>query len=281
MTNLIAHYEAHMRAAGYSRNTVEDRGKLLRRLDVDLPLGLAEATTEEIADWMAQVGSDRDPWSQKTLATYYDGIRGFFVYHCDPGKPVGLDWDPSAGLTRPRAPRGVPRPVTDDQLAEALGRAAEPWRTYVLLAAYGGMRPFEISRQDRRHITEESVTIINGKGGKSRIVPTFPLVWHAVRDLPPGLVAQPSSTGRLDADYISSETSRYLRERLKLPGGMTLHRCRHWYATTLLGRGANLRVVQELLGHASPATTAIYTQITDEQRRIAVAALPALAPAPN
>jgi integrase len=283
MSKLIAAYEAHMRAAGFAVNTIEDRVKYLVRIDAELPCGLAYATTEELADKLANPA-----YSRATRATYYGHVRGFYAYHADPRRPVGLDWDPSAGLTRPRVPQGLPRPVTDAELRHALEHAREPWRTYVLLAAYGGLRSFEIVRQTREEITggkSGTITILDGKGGKARVVPTYPLVWGAVENLPRGLLAQPSSSGRLDADFMSSETARYIRKRLDLPG-FTLHRCRHWYATMLLrprslgGAGADLRAVQQLMGHSSPATTAIYTLVTDEQRRIAVAALPALAPSP-
>ena len=280
MTDLIASYEAHMRAAGYARNTVVDRIELLRRIDNDLPLGLAAATTEELAVWLA-----RDGWSRQTRATYYGHVRGFYLYHCDPHRRVALDWDPSAGLIRPRAPRGVPRPVTDEQISYALGHLGEPWTTYVLLAAYAGLRSFEIAQLQRSDVNQHTITVVDGKGGRSRVVPTHQLIWEAVRHLGPGLIAQPTRTGWLCADLVSGESARRARDIGLV--GFTLHRCRHWYGTMLLrpkdegGAGANLRAVQELLGHASPLTTAIYTLVTDEQRRNAITALPVLAPAPR
>jgi integrase len=280
MTDLIASYEAHMKAAGYARNTVVDRVELLRRVDSALPLGLAEATTEELAAWLA-----RDGWSRQTRATYYGHVRGFYAYHCDPNRRIALDWDPSAGLIRPRAPRGVPRPVTDDELEQALAQLDTPWSTYVRLAAYAGLRSFEIAQIKRREVNQHTITVAAGKGGRSRVIPTHPVIWQAIRHLGAGLIAEPSSTGRLCADLISGETARLSRVIGLI--GFTLHRCRHWYGTMLLrpkdegGAGANLRAVQELLGHASPLTTAIYTLVTDEQRRNAVAALPALAPTPH
>jgi integrase len=280
MTDLIASYEAHMRAAGYARNTVVDRVELLRRINGALPLGLAHATTEELAAWLAH-----DGWSRQTRATYYGHIRGFYAYHCNPSRRVVLDWDPSAGLIRPRAPRGVPRPVTDEQLTYALAHIGRPWETYVLLAAYAGLRSFEIATLQRADVNERTITVVDGKGGRSRVIPTHWLIWDAVRLRGPGLIARATSSGRMYADLISGLTAKRARDIGLV--GFTLHRCRHWYGTMLLrpkdegGAGANLRAVQELLGHASPLTTAIYTLVTDEQRRNAVAALPALAPAPR
>lgn len=263
MTDLIAAYSQHLRAAGRGRRTIDERAELLRRVDRDLPLGLEQATVEELAAWLAH-----DEWAPATRALYHVGISGFFAWACNPDAPH-LDWNPAASLVRPAVPAGLPRPVTRDELIHALTHAAAPtWRLLVLLAAYAGLRCCELATIRREHISEERLTV-KGKGGKSRSVPTWPQVWISVRDLPPGPVA-----GGMTARAVTRDGGREMR-RIGLPD-VTMHRFRHWWATELLRAGANLRTVQELLGHASPAQTAIYTQITDEQRQIAVAALPVL-----
>lgn len=268
MTDLIDAHLAHIKAAGYAANTIDDRRKVLLRVNVDLPMGLEQATVEELADWLG-----RDEWSKQTKATYYGHVRGFFTWACNPRAPR-LDYDPSASLTRPRVPQTVPRPVADAELAYALEVAVEPWRLMVLLAAYAGLRCLELATVRREDFSVINITV-TGKGGKTRVVPTWPDVWRAVQPLPAGLV-NPGWT----ADGIARDAGAYFRS-IGLPG-VTMHRFRHWFGTNLLrpkaqgGAGADLRTVQELMGHASPATTAIYTQISDEQRRTAIAALPAL-----
>lgn len=270
MTDLIAAHLRHIRAAGLARTTIVDRAELLRRVDQDLPFGLAEATVEELADWLAREG-----WSAQTRATYYGHLRGFFRWGTAGPDPILAD-DPSAGLTRPAVPQGVPKPVTDEELAAALDRSGPIWRRCILLAAYAGARCCEIATLDRSSVNPVTVTL-TGKGGKSRVVPTHPAVWAAVGNLPPGPVAITTRGEPATAAYVSSAGYQHLA-RIGLPG-VSMHRFRHWYATTLLNAGANLRVVQELLGHSSPNTTARYTLVTDEQRRIAVAALPTVTPA--
>lgn len=291
MSDLI---DAHLRHIRHrvAETTLRARRELLHRLDRDLPMGLERATVEELSDWLAQPGrakrgtaSAPGAWERETRSTYYTHLTQFFRWATDERTPVGyrLDFDPSAGLPRPPVPAGVPRPVTDDELRFALAVAEEPWRTYILIAAYEGARAGEISTLERRHFTEQN-TEITGKGGKTRCVPTRDEVYQAVNDFPRGRISDHLSGAGHARDYVSTETSRYLN-RVGLED-VTLHRFRHWFATTLLkpkelgGAGADLRTVQELLGHASPRTTARYTLITDEQRRIAVAALPALAPTP-
>lgn len=263
--DLIDAHIAHIKAGGYSRNTVEDRGILLRRINRELPMGLERATVEELEGWLS-----RDGWSAQTRATYYGHVRGFFAWAGHPNRPI-LDWDPSASLVRPRVPLGLPRPVSDAELAQAITQTRPPWRMFVVLAAYAGLRCCELATIDRTDVSERYL-IVTGKGGKTRPVPTSPQIWRLVEPLPPGLLA-----GGRTAEVITRDGNEHLRRRVGR--GITWHRFRHWFGTNLLGRGANLRTVQELMGHASPATTAIYTQITDEQRVMAIAALPALAPA--
>lgn len=286
MTDLVEHHLRHCRAAGQAVTTIVFREKLLRRLDRELPMGLIEATTEELEDWLATNGGADRRWSDKTRSTYYEHISAFYRWAADPRRTVGLEYDPAAGLVRPRGRRGLPRPVTEDELAFAMAMLDEPWRTYVHLAAYAGLRCCEISALKRRDITQEAITVVRGKGGKGRSVPTDAGLWGALKDKPPGLIAL-TTRDRLPVprNYVSETTSLRLTA-IGLPD-VTLHRFRHRFATILLrpvalgGAGADLRTVQELMGHSSPAVTAIYTLITDEQREMAIRALPALAPSPR
>lgn len=267
MTDLIDAHLAHMRAGGLADNTVDDRRKVLYRINKELPLGLEQATVEELADWMAHKG-----WSAQTRGTYYGHVRGFFVWACDPRNPK-LDYDPSEALSRPKVPATLPRPVSDGELAFAMGRASARWYRCVIFAAYAGLRCCELATVSTFDVTRERITVV-GKGGKARHIPTADVIWDAVQCLPPGEI-NPDH----DADSIARAGNAHLR-RIGLKG-VTMHRFRHWFGTNLLARGANLRTVQELMGHSSPATTAIYTQVTDEQRQMAIAALPALAPTPK
>lgn len=271
MTDLFTAHQRYCRAAGLSANTISDRLKLLGRVDADLPLGLEQATVEELAEWLAC-----DRWDVQTRATYYGHLAGFFRWACDPRNPV-LDYDPTVSLSRPHVPRRAPRPVTDEELRFVLTEARRFWRIAAVLAAYAGLRCFEIAKIRREDITEDTLTIA-GKGGKDAVLPTHPEIWNAVRNLPGDRLTLTFWDRKVDAGHISRRFGEHMRYTHKRPG-ITLHRLRHWYGTNLLNHGADLRTVQELMRHSSPATTAIYTQITDRQRQIAIAALPTLAPA--
>lgn len=274
MTALIDAYLRHAQAKGHSKQTIKDRGKLLRRLDDVLPMGLPRATIEELEDFLA---GPETGWAAETRATYYTTITGFFRWACDPRNPR-LSYDPAESLSRPPVPAGVPKPASEEQLQKALGVPA-PWNAAVALAAYASARCCEVARLSREHITETETRLL-GKGGKVRVVPTHRVVWALVADLPPGriVVREKHPDRPADGEYVSDRTRAVFR-RAGMPG-LSLHWFRHRFATMTLrprehgGAGASLRVVQELMGHASPQTTARYTATTEGERHDAVVTLP-------
>lgn len=110
---------------------------------------------------------------------------------------------------------------------------------------------------------------VTGKGGKTRLVPVLPLAQRAVADYrercpyhlePDGPLFRGAKGGPLNPAIIQREMAR-LRSALDLPDTATPHALRHSFATHLLGRGGDLRTIQELLGHASLSTTQIYTGV--------------------
>lgn len=271
MSDLIQAHLRHLESRGLSPRTIEGRRTVLNRLDRDLPMGVAEATTEELEDFLAIRG-----FAGWTRCTYYTHIVGFFRWATHPNR-LHLDYDPSAGLVRPSAPKSLPRPATNDELSRALAYLPQPWVVYVRLAAYAGARCCEIAALRKEDITAERIRI-RGKGGKTRILKTHPEVWRAVEHFPAGRIATTKRGAVPSARYISVRGAAQL-DAIGLTD-VTLHMFRHWYATTMLrparfgGGGASLRVVQENLGHANPSTTAGYTLVCDEERDAGIDALP-------
>jgi len=178
----------------------------------------------------------------------------------------------------PRVKKGLPRPVSPDEvisLAEDVSESArEPWiaaRDWaVLLLLYGaGLRISEALSLKRRDVPASETIRITGKRGKTRIVPLLPQLREAldayVATCPFTLSAEEplfrgARGGPLDPAIIRKAV-REARRRLLLPERTTPHALRHSFATHLLGRGADLRSLQELLGHASLSSTQIYTQV--------------------
>ncbi len=181
-------------------------------------------------------------------------------------------------LRGPRVKPGVPRPVAPDDVVELAGEVAdgarEPWigaRDWaVLLLLYGaGLRISEALSLTGAALPPPESLRVTGKRGKTRIVPLLPQVRKAIgtyaQACPFTLTADAplfrgARGGPLNAGTIRAGV-RVARRRLGLSERTTPHALRHSFATHLLGRGADLRSLQELLGHASLSSTQIYTQV--------------------
>jgi integrase/recombinase XerC len=191
-----------------------------------------------------------------------------------------------AGMTDPAPPRmrgprvkkGIPRPVTPDDAVNLAATvhedAAEEWigarDRAVLLLLYGaGMRIAEALALTGAVLPLGETIVVTGKGNKQRVVPLLPLVRDAVTDY---LAKSPWPTGKSDPLFRGAKGGplsqgmvqrAMMRARiaLGLPASATPHALRHSFATHLLGAGADLRSLQELLGHASLGSTQIYTKV--------------------
>ena len=267
--SLIDHYLEWLRQCSRTPDTIRKRRAILTKLDHELPLGCEQTTEEELRTWLY-----REEWSQATKATYGSCLRSFYGWAAG-GKNPWIPFDPTLDLPRTPQPKGVARPCTDEQLARILAEARDPFRLWMLIAAYQGLRCCEIAGLDREHVTEGTLLVVRGKGGRPRWHDTDPYVWEAVKHLPGGPVAIWNGR-RATAQEVSIYAAVYFRRRMKMPG-VALHRGRHWLGVTSQREGKDIRVTQELLGHASLQSTQIYTQATPEQQRAVRAMLPRLA----
>ena len=202
------------------------------------------------------------------------GVRAFLRYAAD--QQGGIAQLPRTRA--PKRPRTLPRPAAPDdavELAEtAAAAASEAWigarDLAILLLLYGaGLRVAEALSLTAEVLPIGSTLKVTGKRSKTRIVP----VVAAVRDAINGYVRQcpyplrgdvplfvGARGGRLNADLVRRSVAA-ARRRLGLPDTLTPHALRHSFATHLLARGADLRALQELLGHASLSSTQIYTAV--------------------
>ncbi|WP_363181549.1 tyrosine recombinase XerC [Sphingomonas quercus] len=178
----------------------------------------------------------------------------------------------------PRVKRGVPRPVAPadalDIAEDAATVAALPWLAArdmaVLLLLYGsGLRVGEAMGLTGAALPLGDTLLVHGKGGKTRVVPLLPRVRAAIEDYvrlcpwPMGrgeALFRGAKGGPLRAELVRRAVQG-ARTRLGLSGRTTPHALRHSFATHLLARGADLRSLQELLGHASLSSTQVYTAV--------------------
>lgn len=275
--DMVEAYLEHLRHASFSQTSIQRRREVLTQLDRQLPLGLGRTCREELEHWLhdgktvLKNGVER-PWSQNTKATYFATMKSAYEFWTDPDDPW-LDGNPTRGMTQPGFVKGVARPVDDDELWTILDRAREPFKTWALIAAYQGLRCCELSGLDREHVTEEKLIVVRGKGGKPRLHDTDPYVWAAVKDRSGPLCRDIWLRGRASAPYISQRASRYFQHDLGL-AGVTMHRFRHWLGVHVQEAYKDVRVTQEMLGHAALSSTQIYTRATLGQQRAARSMLP-------
>ncbi|MBY8828644.1 tyrosine recombinase XerC [Hephaestia mangrovi] len=205
-----------------------------------------------------------------SAARELSAVRGFVAFAAGEGA--------MPRLKGPRVKKGVPRPVSPDEavaLAEDVAEAAaEPWLAArdwaVLLLLYGaGLRVGEAVSLTASVLPLGETLAVTGKRDKTRIVPLLPQVREAIEayaaqcpwPLPRnGALFRGARGGPLSAAIVRRAV-RGARGRLGLAERTTPHALRHSFATHLLGRGADLRALQELLGHASLSSTQIYTAV--------------------
>lgn len=246
--------------------------------------GLSDLSTLRVGDfraWLAARGNSGHIAASNARALSV--LRNFMRWM----QRRGLAHNAALGTLRsPKLPRAVPKPLTiadADTTLETIGDySEEPWvasrDTAVLTLLYGcGLRIDEALSLDRNVLPLGETLTVTGKGRKQRVVPLLPTVRAAVDDYVARCPYQPGPQGplffgvrgkRLKARIVQGQLAK-LRAGLGLPDTATPHALRHSFATHLLGEGADLRSIQELLGHASLSTTQRYTAV-DAERILAI-----------
>jgi site-specific recombinase XerD len=252
-----------MRAGSIAPTTIGLRTYHVGRAAGEVRTPLDQVSVEELTEWLGT-----KEWKAATRRSYRASLVQYFRFLQRSG--VRLD-NPAELLPLVRVPRGLPRPAPDQILRSALAAADPRARLAMLLAGQCGLRRGEIARLHSRDVEADLIGMtlrVTGKGGHTRMVPVpvddqYGLVF-LLRRIQPGWVF-PSSRG----DHLTPEHMGRIVSRA-LPAGWACHTLRHRFATTVYNNTHDLRVTQELLGHARPETTAIYTQVAVNDMRAAV-----------
>ena len=268
----------------YGTDTAGFLGFLTRHLGAEPDLAaLAELRQADLRAWLASMAADGA--GNATRARHLSAVRSFFRYL---NRRHGMENGALKLLATPRARKPVPRALAPKQaraVAEEIGEmsdlAATQARDIALFTLlYGcGLRIAEALALDVRDAPkpdETGMLRVVGKGSKERIVPVLPAVREAIAawlrhhpDRQPGSPLFLGTRGkRLDA-AVAQRTLRNFRRLNGLPEHATPHALRHSFATHLLAEGADLRSIQDLLGHASLSTTQRYTSV-DEAKLLEV-----------
>jgi integrase/recombinase XerC len=215
---------------------------------------LADADAACVEEYLARPG--RGPDARKSVLA---SLRSFYRWATLHGH---LEHDPTTLSRSIRTPPGVPRPCPEDVLARALDGADPETELMLLLGAYAGLRRAEIARLHADAVTPDGL-VVTGKGGVTRRIPVHPRIapllphhgWAFPSPVSYGLPVSP--------DYVASRVEAALE-------GWTCHSLRHRFATQAYRATKDLRAVQQLLGHASPTTTARYVMVDEDSLARAV-----------
>ncbi|QGN53310.1 tyrosine recombinase XerC [Novosphingobium sp. Gsoil 351] len=276
--DLLAEWNGHLvHARRRSPHTVRAYGaaaaRLVAAVDADDWQALARIDTAALRRHLA--ARRADGLVNTSAARELSALKAFLTFARE---RAGVGEDGTPRIRGPRVKKGIPRPVTPDDasgIADTVAEAASAaWvgarDRAVLLLLYGaGLRIAEALSLTADALPLGETLRVTGKGAKQRVVPVLPAVREAVDAyaqaqpfalLPGTALFRGEKGGPLAPGMIQKAMAR-ARVAMGLPATATPHALRHSFATHLLGAGADLRSLQELLGHASLGSTQIYTQV--------------------
>lgn len=237
--------DAEYRASGASEGTVKVRRAYL--MHAAEHADLLAASPDGLAAYLAS-RSHLSPEARKSMVVT---LRSFLRWAYRRGlAPCDL----SASLPAVRVPSGVPKPITARDLAVARDRADAEALLMIDLASLAGLRRAEIARVHAGDVNDLGL-LVEGKGGRTRLVPIHPLLADRLAQLRAWAFPSPRREGPVGPDYVADRLERVL------PEPWTAHSLRHYFATRAYEGTSDLRAVQTLLGHASVLTTQRYVAI--------------------
>jgi len=293
LDGLLAEYETWLRVerglapnslAAYRRD-LRRYAEYLRRRGVTGDVAhVDEAIVAGYVDELQQARTDDGlrRYKESSIARALAAVRSFHRFCVEEGL---LGTDPSEDVGAPRVPQGIPKALTEAEVEALLnavpGDGPRPQRDRAILELLyaGGLRISELVGLDLGDVDlYDGLVRVLGKGSKERVVPLGRSAREAIGDyLTTGRTELVGRT-RTSALFLNARGGRLTRQgawlivraagdRAGLSGRLFPHVLRHSCATHMLDRGADIRVVQELLGHASLSTTQVYTKVSPERLR--------------
>jgi site-specific recombinase XerD len=261
-------YRRHLRAEGRPESTIALQMTQLRRFGREnatvAPFDVDLAT---IVDWLAN-----KRWEPATRQSHRSSLRGFYRWAKLGGH---LAKNPTSKLPSVKATLYSARPASSSALAAALAGADPRERLALRLASELGLRCAEVAcvHSNDLSVTPNSAGVdewslrVHGKGRKNRVLPLTESLAIALRARGEGFAFPGAIAGHISPQYLGKLLSALL------PAGVTMHMLRHRFATEAYNVDRDVFTVQQLLGHASPATTQVYVQVSDSRMRHLVVAV--------
>ncbi|MET3769439.1 integrase [Marisediminicola sp. UYEF4] len=253
----IRGYRSYLRANGHSETTTSGRMQQLGRFARDnASLSPFEVTLDDLIEWMSG-----KRWAAETRRGNRATLVSFYGWAEDTDR---IEVNPTSKLPVVKAAQPRPRPALDHEYSAALGRAGDRETLALRLGAEMGLRRAEVASLHSRDITgtQSAWSLqVHGKGAKLRTLPLPNGLAEQLRALPEGYVFPGQINGHMSPRWMGKLVSGLL------PAGVTMHALRHRFATRAYNIDRDVFTVQQLLGHASPATTQRYVQVSDERMR--------------
>jgi integrase/recombinase XerD len=295
LTRLLTEHESWLTVErGLAPNSLAAYRRDLRRYAAFLRArGITDPRTvgeDVVRAYVAELESARDEeggprFKQSSVARALVAVRSFHRFCVDEGVTTA---DPSETVFSSRVPQGIPKALTEAEVEGLLGAVigdeprAQRDRAILELLYGTGIRISELVGLDLYDVDlEDGMARVMGKGSKERMVPVGRSARRVLQTyLADGRRAltpvKPTRSADRDALFLNARGGRLTRQgcwkivraagsRVGLDGRLSPHVLRHSCATHMLDHGADIRVVQELLGHASISTTQVYTKVSPER----------------
>ena len=216
-------------------------------------------TTTDLNDW-----AGAKSWANETRRSVRSSLRSFYGWALEAGHVAA---SPASHLASVKPAQPLAHPTPSDAYVDALARARPRERLMLRLAAEYGMRRGEVAQVSTHDLDTDSdgyLLRVHGKGNKIRVIPIRTEIAAAIREAGTGYVFPGDDGGHLSPRWVGTIVARLL------PGEWTMHSLRHRFATRMYALDRDVFVVQELLGHASPATTRRYVRLPQGAKRDAI-----------
>ncbi|TXN29320.1 tyrosine-type recombinase/integrase [Lacisediminihabitans profunda] len=283
---ILREFAMHQRAANMSEKTIANREECLLMLAARSGSSPLRVTKGEILQMMTRphfrTGAPLAGGTKQSERSYF---QGFFAWMQDEGYRPD---NPAATVPKVKLPRRKARPFRPAQVEAILDSGAySRTRDLIMIAALSGLRLGEIVKIKGENIDWEAGTLYSlRKGGVEHTVALHPALLALADRYPksgwwfPSPYKNnkfPNGQGHLLMASASDAISKAIRRAGISDPRITGHSLRHFYATQLLEKGASIRIIQEMLGHASLATTQLYLEVTDQQMTDTVGMLSTIA----
>lgn len=266
---------------GAAQNTLDSYGRDLRHFTEFKGSAIAEAAADDIRSYLAYL--EREGMAASTAARRLSALRQFYRFLNAEGMRAD---DPSSAIDSPRRVRPLPKVLTEVEVEQLLKAArtykgAEGIRLVALMELLyaTGLRVSELLMLPYPAIqAERAFVVVKGKGGRERMVPLSEPAIKALEQydtVRSRFVRRPADANwlfpsRSKGGHLTRQRFSQLVKELALeaqidPAKVSPHSLRHAFASHLLANGADLRAVQQMLGHADISTTQIYTHILQER----------------